>query len=414
MTTPRTERRVDWRRITERIKNGKCALIIGPDFTTSVSGKTHREALSEYITTHEYGKDYYSLEKPLVIPDDEIFPFSVSQFREIDDHAFAIADFFEDLPANPLFDQLAEIPFHLIISLSADQMMYRALEKAGKQFQHDFYRKGYNPKEIKNEPTADYPLLYQLFGSVEERDSLILTYQDLFKYIQGIFGNYSLPETLRESVNRCESFIFLGVQYEKWYLKLLLQVLGLHEPSKMINACRAEQKLEAHVEAFYANVLSVAFIESDFSSYVTGLSEAWKRAMPSGDDGQTEISQDSVLKLVKNGDVDSAYSLLDRMESDIRKPVLCAKTITQHKYLWLDLVKAFLEENKFIPALNMLDWTNDDEVLAGDITMAKSMVNALIRDRETLSESEADVKQAKTIRKIDYILQELLESSPCE
>lgn len=182
----------------------------------------------------------------------------------------------------------------------------------------------------------------------------------------------------------------------------------------MINACRAEKKLESHVEAFYANVLSVAFIESDFSSYVNGLSDAWKRAMPAGDDGQVEISQESVLKLIKNKEFDSAYTLLDRMESDIRKPILCTKTITQHKYLWLDIVKEFIEKNTFIPALTVLDWTNDDEVLAGDITMAKSMVNGLTRDRETLSESEADVKQAKAIRKIDYILQELLESSPCE
>ncbi len=136
--------------------------------------------------------------------------------------------------------------------------------------------------------------------------------------------------------------------------------------------------------------------------------------MPSSDEGQSEASQESVLKLVKNGEIDSAFSLLRRMESDMRKPVLCSKTITQHKVLWLDLTKEFLENNQFLFALDVLDWTNDDEVLAGDITMAKSMVNALVRDRETLSESEADVKQAKTIRKIDYILQELLESSPCE
>lgn len=414
MTTSRTRRRVDWRRVTERIKNGKCALIIGPDFTTSVSGKSHRKALSEYITDHEYGKDYYSEDNPLEIPDDEIFPFSTSQLREIDDHAFAISDFFEDLPHNPLFDKLASIPFHLIISLSADQMMYNALEKAGKQFQHDFYRKGYNPRDIKTEPRPDYPLLYQLLGSVEERDSMILTYQDLFKYIQGIFGNYSLPETLRESVNQCEAFIFLGVQYEKWYLKLLLQVLGLHEPSKMINACRAENKLEAHVEAFYANVLSVSFVETDVESYVNELSEAWEKAMPSGEGDQAELSQESVARLVKNGEMESAFLLLERMEDDVRKPILCTSTITQHKFLWLDLTKALMESNQLIKALDVLDWTNKDEVLASDITMAKGMVNALKKDREILSPSEADVKMAKNIRKIDYILQELLEYSPCE
>lgn len=407
MSQTTTAKSIDWDKAIEKIQEGTCALILGPDFTTSVSGKTHREALKEYILSHKYGKKHYSEDNPLEISSDEIFPFSTQEFEKRDDHGTIIRDFFQDLPPNPLFDKIASIPFHLIISLSADLFMQTALEKAGKQFQHHYYRKGYNPKDIESEPSSEYPLLYQMLGSVEKKDSLILTHQDLFKYIQGIFGNYSLPEKLREGVSQCEYFIFLGVQYEKWYLKLLLQVLGLHEPSKMINACRHKKVIETHAEKFFSNVLAVSFVEVDVDSYVNGLAEAWKGATGGSGGGQEEVSQENIIKLVKSKDIDAAFAMMERMDAALKIPVLKASTNSKHGVVWQDMSAHYISVNDMDKALDVIDWSNSDEDLQKEILSAKAMYADMIQNRDTLNDSDFQTRTARALRKVNYIFSEL-------
>ncbi|MEZ4852219.1 MAG: SIR2 family protein [Bacteroidia bacterium] len=83
-------------------------------------------------------------------------------------------------------------------------------------------------------PSEDRSMIYDLFGSLKEEESMVLTYADLFDYIKAILGEKELPTNLQSIFQRSSYFIFLGFQFDKWYVQLILRLLmsikGEHSP----------------------------------------------------------------------------------------------------------------------------------------------------------------------------------------
>ena len=92
--------------------------------------------------------------------DEELFSSGTRFKPDIFRH---IPKFFDKLEAQDIHKKIAEIPFHLIISLSPDLLLKQAFEN--NSFDHDFsfyYKENTAVTVVK--PTKEKPLLYNLLG----------------------------------------------------------------------------------------------------------------------------------------------------------------------------------------------------------------------------------------------------------
>lgn len=251
---------IAWDHIIRQIKNEKCVLMLGPDLVTLGRNQTLSESLKDHIY-EKNGKDlaYYH--------EDELFAFQ-SDFQKM--HAYVdIQVFYEMIEPHEVYEKLSNIPFHLIISLSPDVFLRDCFEKLGYAFQFDYYKKGKPTPKIEIPGTRN-PLVYNMLGSVEDDFSMIFSYDDLFDYLLGIAGDFQLPDILRDTLNKSRHLIFLGFKYHKWYLKLLLRLLGLHK-DKLIDACSRVGEIDDQLYTFYTRNFNANFVETDIKNFVDEL-----------------------------------------------------------------------------------------------------------------------------------------------
>jgi len=253
-----------WELIIKRIEEEKCILIIGPDIALTNSDKSINQQLKEYLENNATGCKYYS--------DDEFFSFADDAEKE-----YALMDiqrFYSQLQPNNIHERIAEIPFHLVISLSPDLVLKTYFEAQKLSFSYDFYNKEQNPKPIEK-PTAQKPLIYNLFGSVDTEGSVILTYDDLFDYLISVFSKFELPQEFKSQLQASRLVLFLGFQFDKWYFKLLLRLLNLQE-GKINHAGLKDRQLLPQIRNFYADEFKMKFLNYSGYEIIENIYEKFK------------------------------------------------------------------------------------------------------------------------------------------
>jgi hypothetical protein len=251
---------VNWDYIVKKIQEEKYILLLGPELSVSSTEHSFQEALHKHLVARNIGGRFYAQEEFYSFKDEgeKLYTY------------FEIQNFFNSLQPLPLYEQLAKIPFHCIISLSPDLFLKRVFEQKGLPFYFDYYDKTKNPRPIAERPNGLKPLLYNLLGSVEDEESMIFTHTDLFDYLIAVFGSYKLPDTLRMLLKENKNFIFLGFEFEKWYMKLLLRLLDMQD-NKLIDAFVRKGGFEDTVLDFYSEQFSVKFVQKDVREFVEQL-----------------------------------------------------------------------------------------------------------------------------------------------
>jgi hypothetical protein len=83
-----------------------------------------------------------------------------------------------------------------------------------------------------DEPTAERPLVYHLFGTLDEPDSLVLTEDDYFDFLIGVTSrNNLIPGTVRDALADSALF-FLGFQLDDWSFRVLFRSLMARQGGK--------------------------------------------------------------------------------------------------------------------------------------------------------------------------------------
>lgn len=89
-------------------------------------------------------------------------------------------------------------------------------------------------------PSADEPLIYQLFGRIAEPESLVLTEDDYFRYLMGVAGNAALiPDVVLRALADT-ALLFVGFRLQDWNFRVLFQSM-MNQPG------RRRQRLYTHV-----------------------------------------------------------------------------------------------------------------------------------------------------------------------
>lgn len=282
---------IDWGFITETIKNEKCILFIGPELFKNENNSTLEEQMSEYLNVGK-NPDIQNFYKK-----DGLFSFT-SGTKKTKSY-YKIKKFYsQPFPkSEAIFKDLAKIPFHFIISITPDKKCYETFESLGLKSKFHFYWKKQKVDNIIGKPTIKNPIIYNMFGCIDRQDSMVFTYDDLFDYFESIFQENSMPEKLKINLKEAHNFIFLGLDFEKWYMQILLRVLYLHNDKYEFMRYAANQQVNDKLKAFCYQQFKIEFVPTQIEDFVNELYEECEKI---GLLRQKEEKQISVIEQYKS------------------------------------------------------------------------------------------------------------------
>ena len=216
---------------------------------------------------------------------------------------------------NPFFDEtykkITAIPFHTIISVSRYPFLIQTFQRSNIPFQHCWFSKNFNkaksddeiPGEIET-PTAELPLLYNLFGKLDLDESLLLTHNDLFEYLSKLLNENAIPTKLKELVKSSSQIIFLGFKFERWYVQLLLRLFELHDLNAQFERIALINDEEEDILDICETDFKINFINGNIDSFINNL---YKKCL------------DGDLELRKATAANGAGTTLEEFKSLLRK-----------------------------------------------------------------------------------------------
>ena len=247
-----------WPAILRTISRGQCTPILGPGLYESLLGQPReiarrwaeayhypmapheRESLpqvAQFLTINQYDRAPYDeleeyLEKQIQTRYKDDLPPELRQGRSsLDTLVDAVgAKRRQSYPAEPN-KVLAQLPLPIYITTNPDNLIVSALKEAGKDPQvvlcpwNDYVEQVESIYDTEPDyfPTPDRPLVYHLFGNLNEPDSLVLTEDDYFDFLIGVTSNKELiPSAVRRALADT-ALMFLGFQMDDWNFRVLFR-----------------------------------------------------------------------------------------------------------------------------------------------------------------------------------------------
>lgn len=263
-----------WPALLDAIKSGRCTPIVGAGVAEGVLG-ARRELAAHWAEEYRFPlspssrEDLPEVAQYLAVNQSPIFPREglgkylqqelwrryggalkpELQTAELSPLLSAVAALRRQQdPAEP-HAVLASLPFPLYISTNPDNLLVEALKAAGKDPQvelchwnEDMQTPSIYGPNSDYRPTPDKPLVYCLFGQLNDLDSLVLTEDDYFDYLIGVTGNKDLiPGVVRRALADT-ALLFLGFQLDDWNFRVLYR-------SIMSQEGRSRRKKYSHIAA---------------------------------------------------------------------------------------------------------------------------------------------------------------------
>jgi hypothetical protein len=239
---PKVLEEQDWRILLKSIRQRQCILLLGPGAAVDPSDLggnplTVRLANTLAEALRNARKDEY-----LIAPDDLAHVAQIYQ-REMPKKRpgleIAVEDFYrrQRTKTSALHQDLAALPFPLCVNTTPEGFFLNALQQIpGKEPLHDFYHFQPDPKWAAQRPPSasppeknpdTRPLVYDLYGSLDETDSLVLTESDLLDFLVNVTRQAPPLHTYVSSLigDPSVSFLFLGFGFRHWYMRILLHAL---------------------------------------------------------------------------------------------------------------------------------------------------------------------------------------------
>ncbi|HMQ63149.1 MAG TPA: SIR2 family protein [Flavilitoribacter sp.] len=257
--------KIDWDFILETIKAEKCILFVGPELYRDETGRSLDEQLGDFLEVPHNPDIQAWYER------DGLFLFTSGAKKTTS--YYKIKHFYnQSFPkAETLLEKLAVIPFHFIISILPDKKCAEAFERADVPVNSGFYWKKQAEDQSVKSPSARSPLVYNLFGSIDRQESMVLTHDDLFEYFESVFQENSIPEKLKLNIRNAHNFIFLGLDFEKWYMQLLLRILHLHNEKDEFMRYAANQRISDELRTFCFQQFRIEFVADRPDTFVDEL-----------------------------------------------------------------------------------------------------------------------------------------------
>jgi len=209
----------NWKPILNDIEKERAVLLIGPDFLPYNGASI---AADFYI----HLKENLGEEATKFFVRDGLFYFD-SAISKLDAKREAELFYQSLLLEESVLTSITELPFSLIISVNPDLILPQFFSKHQLNFQFDYFTSKTKATSFNlSKPTATSPLIYNLCGSMEDLDSLILDFDDMFELLKNLLGDFGIPQVVNDTLVNASTYIFIGFQFEKWHTQLLLRYLN--------------------------------------------------------------------------------------------------------------------------------------------------------------------------------------------
>jgi len=301
---------MDLQILVNAIKLDKCVLLLGPEIISTETGQNYQEELINYLfkidNENSEGK---SIKK--FYNDDDFFLFNQTDDIPGKFNVYCnILNFYQDIkPSEIILRKIAQIPISLIISMNPDKFIYEVLKKNGIEAEYSYFDKNL-PVEFSKNPTKINPLVFNFMGDIDNMDSLVLTHQDLFDFLEGALFKSRLPKNFRDIISKAQSFIFLGFKFDKWYVQLLMRLLDPPNKKFSINKVISDD-----AKTFYSEQFKLNFTELSNEDFIDKLIEELNKNKVPLRQLSEEISDD-VLKIklyIEKARIEEACTALKTM-----------------------------------------------------------------------------------------------------
>lgn len=280
-----------WYSLVSAVSDGTCVLMLGPHAVTGDLGGNDlpvHVALAAYIkeqlpqeTRDRIGTVYERL--------DPSKPASVAQvvLREVDPAVIRrwVERFHEDfeIDETPLA-ALATLPFELIVNTSPVETVSDVFTRVKAGTVTAFYDRTGRKPEMLPDPSGDRPVVYQLYGSLRQPRSMILSDSDRLDFIVKVArGQPALPLNLSSALQDGDrSFLFLGFDLADWHFRMLLHILS-GSATRNYSSFAAEldsTPLDIETQDFYRESHRIHFFNGELGEFCAQLRERCERAAP--------------------------------------------------------------------------------------------------------------------------------------
>lgn len=249
----------NWEFLLDELDKENVVLFIGPGLLLHEEHGTVENALNHYLLqkseeeSKPFIKKFYRDDKFFLLQDGNRNQWSFMSHSQ---------DFFEASneslnPARKVMRNIAEIPFSNIISLSPNTLL---LDAFGEDFacHHNFFNK--TKEEEKYVPgRKEDPLIYFLRGIMTHDESMIISHNDLFDFLQSVYAARSIDQNFIKDLKGATSYIFLGLSLEAWYMQLLLRIFESQNVNIDILAFKTFKDGDESQKALYEDLYNVEF-----------------------------------------------------------------------------------------------------------------------------------------------------------
>jgi TIR domain-containing protein/SIR2-like protein len=276
-----------WRGLVERIRRGTCILLLGPGVAIDPDDPD-QTPLSVSLARCLATDATVAGDQDLIDCDNLTYVAQLFHRRKKDriELEMVVDDFYQPFDRlKPDFHQdMAALPFTLCINTTPDNFLYNALFEAGKEPRRDHYNFRRARKVIAVEPIIDKPLVYDLYGSRTEPESLVLTENDRLEFLVNVIkGSPELPPFIRSQfANSDTNFLFVGFGFQQWHNRILLHVLNAQGRRNRSFALE-DQTFFTHPDyqqtvVFYANEHLIEFDQFSWLEFAKKLRNTYERS----------------------------------------------------------------------------------------------------------------------------------------
>ncbi len=232
-----------------------------------------------------------------------------------------VAKFYTDIAEkcelHPSLEQLTDLKFRIVINTTPDNFVTRLYDQIAQAYHTDFYN-WYKPSTGFN---FDFEkdsrvVIYNLLGTYQKPESLVLTYKQQLSYIKKIVGeqqNERIPDVLTNAFKDFRHHLFLGFDFEDWGLRLLLDTLYKNvrdnvQPYSFTT--KDELPAEADTKVFFQGEFGMQFPKDTLEVFVDNLVSEYKKLGTPAAASSSQPTRAKVLVLYNEAADKDGYELL--------------------------------------------------------------------------------------------------------
>jgi len=323
----------DWDDLIEKINEDYCVLFLGPGVYKNEDDKILNNVLNQLLKRkyEDEINDFFQEDGFIMLNDDGV---KNDIFR-------IVKKFYAEQTVSDTLKKISQIPFHCVIAMTPDLLLKRCMDTHQIPHQFDYFSMTKAIESNLTEPKKNNPFLYYMFGSVAEDETIVLTHEDFFNYLQKIISNERLPGILTKTIAKATDLIFLGFEFEKWWVQLMLRLLGIHRAKGKKMALLNEQN--SNFTKISKKQFKIKIIDDDASLFIDTLFKNMERnpnnlrplnaLTKQVDEAELEIKNQKISNLteqiLKAMDLQKEYEKKKMLTSIPREEMLCDEEIAK-------------------------------------------------------------------------------------